>query len=86
MAETVKARVIMRRVDPGGLSASDLAHRLAGCIGVKVLDEKPNSILVEGEADILQEASQSIEGWTAYPFARIPIPDVRPRVLKSPKK
>jgi hypothetical protein len=79
--------MIIRKTNPkGGVSALDLAHRLGGYAGLNVLDTKPSSLLIEGDAKIVEKVSRGIEGWTAFPFAKISVPDTRPRILRPPSK
>jgi hypothetical protein len=86
MADSAKLRAIVRKTNPQAMPAPDLVRRLGGYVGLRVLDEKPNSLLIEGETPVVEEALQAVEGWTMFPFARIPVPNTRPRVLKPPSK
>jgi hypothetical protein len=64
-------------------SAADLARQLETS-GLDVLDEKPGSLPVKGDSDMVESASHAFEGRTAFPFARIPLP--RPSIRKPLSK
>jgi hypothetical protein len=79
-------RKIVRRVDEHGPPAEEAAKRLDAEAGITVLDEKPSSLLVEGDADAIEAVVETMDGWRAYNFGKIQVPDTRPRVQRSPKK
>ena len=64
--------------DPARLSA-----RLGAAAGVKVLDESPRMLLVEGSRPALDRALKDIEGWEVIPETTTPLPDPRPRIRRG---
>ncbi len=79
-------RKILRRVDERGPPAREAARRLHDEEGITVLDEKPSTLLVEGDPDAIDAAVETIGGWSVYSFAKIKKPDARPRVVRAPRK
>jgi hypothetical protein len=79
-------RKILRRTDDSAPGAEETAQRLNAEDGVTVLDEKPSSLLVEGDEGAITQALRKIRGWTAYNFSKIEVPDTRPRVLRRPRE
>ncbi|MBX9587847.1 MAG: hypothetical protein K2X43_00990 [Hyphomonadaceae bacterium] len=78
-------RKILRRIDDDAPPAREAAKRLQAEDGVTVLDEQPSSLLVEGDAEAIEAAVESIEGWSVYGSTSIKVPDARPRVLRKKK-
>jgi hypothetical protein len=79
-------RKILRRMDESAPKAGEAAKRLNAEDGITVLDEKPSSLLVEGDEDMIAEAIRKIGGWTAFNFGKIDVPDTRPRVSRRPRE
>ncbi len=79
-------RKILRRVDEHAPPAREAAKRLHAEEGITVLDEKPSSLLVEGDPEAIDAAVETIGGWSVYSFGKIKKPDARPRVARAPRK
>lgn len=75
-------RKILRRMSDEAASAKEAAKRVSKEDGVTVLEEKPSSLLVEGEADALAAAAQKLGGWSLLDHASIKRPDTRARVKR----
>jgi hypothetical protein len=79
-------RKILRRIDEQGPPAKEAARRLHAEEGITVLDEKPSTLLVEGDAETIDSVVETIDGWRAFNFSKVQVPDARPRVMRGLKK
>jgi hypothetical protein len=73
-------------MDDSAPDAGQAAERLNAEDGITVLDEKPSSLLVEGDEDTIAEVLRKIGGWSAFSFGKIEVPDTRPRVSRRPRE
>jgi hypothetical protein len=76
--------MIFQRMGKRGVSAREAARRLDADQHIAVLDEKPSTLLVEGDADAINTAARDLDGWKTFALNRIQIPDTRQRVLIRP--
>jgi hypothetical protein len=62
--------------------AAPLAHmaQLRAAKGVKVVDESPNMLLVDGDEAALKARVAAMPGWSLSPEQTIPLPDTRRRI------
>jgi hypothetical protein len=74
-------RKILRRVSEEA-ATSQAAARISAEGGVVVLDEKPSSLLLEGEPDALSAIAERLRGWSLIDLSRVKLPDARARVKR----
>ena len=48
--------------------------------GVRVLDESPRMLLVDGEESTLREKLKGMPGWSLHPEQAYPLPDTRKKI------
>ena len=77
-------RKILRRMSEDAATVEEAAKRVNAEGGIAVLDEKPSSLLVEGEADAISAVAEKLDGWSLFDLNRISRPDTRARVKRSP--
>jgi hypothetical protein len=78
-------RMILRRTGDPALSSAEAATRIQNADGVSLLNQSgPSALLVEGSSDRISAVVRELAGWIATPVKTYPVPDARPRVLKSP--
>jgi len=84
MEFTSQKQVILRRMDDSAVSVPEAVKQLNRTRGVAILDQQPSNLLVEGESTAIDRVTQNLQGWTAFPRKKLPIPTTRPRVLNPP--
>jgi hypothetical protein len=77
-------RKILRRMSEEAATAEEAAKRVSAGEGVTVLDEKPSSLLVEGEPDAILAIAEKLDGWSLLDFNKVSRPDTRQRVKRPP--
>ncbi|HZX83910.1 MAG TPA: hypothetical protein VFF19_10120 [Reyranella sp.] len=76
-------RFIMRYKGAGAKPADDV-RRIRRVPSVDVVDETPRMVLVESDAATATHLAQEFGEWSVAPDTRIPLPDTRHRVKRSP--
>ncbi|WP_097535523.1 hypothetical protein [Rhizobium hidalgonense] len=79
MTDTTSQQVILRKEGSAGPSSSEMAEKV-GRAGAVVIDEKPSTLLVEGNEETLRSATESVTGWKAIPMKRYSLPDTRKKI------
>ncbi|HTP69161.1 MAG TPA: hypothetical protein VMJ35_09685 [Dongiaceae bacterium] len=66
----------------GGSDAIPAGHlnTIRSTPGLKVIDESPRMLLVDGEQSSLQEKLKDMPGWSLHPEQTYPMPDTRKRL------
>jgi hypothetical protein len=76
------SRYILRYKAPGTKPRSDL-RRIRSAAGVKIVDESPQMVLVEGDEDRIKHLGNDLSNWLVTPETQIPIPDTRFKIKRS---
>jgi hypothetical protein len=79
-------RKILRRMTETAVTAEEAAKRVDAEEGVTLLDERPSSLLVEGEPEALSAIAKTLCGWCLLDVDRISRPDTRVRVKRPPRE
>jgi hypothetical protein len=79
-------RKILRRMTETAVTAEEAAKRVGTEEGVTLLDERPSSLLVEGEPEVLSAIAKKLSGWSLLDVDRISRPDTRARVRRPPRE
>lgn len=62
----------------------DQIERIRALPGVRLLDESPRMLFVEGPGDLLRDLIKSMPDWVLTPQATISLPrDPRPRIARA---
>lgn len=77
-------RKILRRMRDDAAPTKEAARRVNAEEGVTLLDEKPSTLLVEGEADAISAIAEKLEGWSMLDFNKVSPPDARARAKRQP--
>lgn len=66
----------------GGSQAIPTEHvdRIRSTPGIKVIDESPKMLLVDGEESALREKIKEMPEWSIHPEKGYPIPDTRQKL------
>jgi len=66
----------------GQSPSAPLAHveQIRAARGVKVIDEAPNMLLVDGDESVLKSKIASMPGWSLSPEETIPLPDTKHKI------
>ena len=57
----------------------------AGSSNIKVIDQSPRMMLVEGAEQDAKQLAARMPGWTLHPEVEYKIPDARKRVVNPPE-
>ncbi len=76
-------RFIMRYKGSGAKPVDDV-QRIRRVPSVDVLDETSRMVLVESDAATASHLAQEFGDWSVAPDTRVPLPDTRQRVKRSP--
>ncbi|MDX0985793.1 hypothetical protein GOL22_27220 [Sinorhizobium medicae] len=76
MSDTVIQQVILRKENDSAPSGKTV-KRMVETRGISVVDEKPSSLLIEGDEAAIKSATQSIKGWRSFPTRRYSVPDTK---------
>ncbi len=78
-------RVVVYSAKANSEASGSVAKRLrAG--GVKIVEEQPNMLLVQGAAAAIKHVVDQIDGWDLTAEQKVEPPPTRKRVLKPPSK
>jgi len=68
----------------GNEKPRDQIDRIRALPGMKLLDESPRMLLVEGPGDLLRDLIKSMPDWVLVPQGTISLPrDPRPRIARA---
>jgi len=79
MSNEMVQQVILRRVRDDAPTTSETVMRLGKTRAV-VIDQKPASVLIEGDEQAIRDAAATAVGWTAILMRRYPVPDTRQKI------
>jgi len=75
------SRYILRYKAPGTKPQQDLL-RIREAAGVKILDESPRMLLVEGDDEKIKGLRNDLSDWLVTPEVQISVPDTRYRIKR----
>lgn len=73
------ARYVLRYKHAAQAPSSDL-EKIRAAANLKVVDESPRMLLVEGEEQAAHASVQDMDGWTVTPESMTPLPDTRQKI------
>jgi hypothetical protein len=72
---------ILRYKAAGAKPESDLS-RIREAAGIKIVDESPRMLLVEGDDENIKHLSGDLGNWLVTPETQISVPDTRQRIKR----
>jgi hypothetical protein len=75
----IMSRYILRYKGSSAMPAEHL-NSIRSTPGLKVLDESPKMLLVDGDESELRKNLKSFPGWSIHPETEYPLPDTRQKL------